>query len=160
MKMNRIISTLLAVVMLLSAFVMTVGATDTAENTTEYTYNTSNAQPSMSYREGTTYVAPSKEGEKPGVGEPIDTPEKKLATMDLRLEKDGYQLYVDAYSGETAVKNIATGELLFSNPYDKCRRKGKYLYKRALAFAAGSKIHKHHNGFDRRIPQLRRDNSG
>ena len=118
MKMNRIISTLLAVVMLLSAFVMTVGATDTAENTTEYTYNTSNAQPSMSYREGTTYVAPSKEGEKPGVGEPIDTPEKKLATMDLRLEKDGYQLYVDAYSGETAVKNIATGELLFSNPYD------------------------------------------
>ena len=118
MKINRIISTLLAVIMLLSAFVMTVGATDTDEKTTEYTYKTSNAQPSMSYRDGTTYVPPQKEGEAPGQGVPVDTPEKKLATMDLRLEKDGYQLYVDAYSGEIAIKEIASGELLFSNPYD------------------------------------------
>ncbi len=118
MKINRIISTLLAVVMLLSAFVMTVGAADTGEETTKYTYNTSNAKPSMDYYKGTTYIAPAAEGLAPPAGVPIDTPEKKLKTMDLRLEKDGYQLYVDAYSGEIAVKQSSTGDVIFSNPYD------------------------------------------
>ncbi len=118
MKMNRIISTLLAVVMLMSAFVMTVGATNTAEETTKYTYNTSNAKPSMDYYKGTTYIEPEKEGDIPPPGENVDSPEEKLATMDLRLEKDGYQLYVDAYSGEIAIKEIATGDIMFSNPYD------------------------------------------
>ena len=46
------------------------------------------------------------------------TPEEKLATMTKRLSKDGYELYVDAYTGEVATKNLATGEILFTNPYD------------------------------------------
>lgn len=46
-------------------------------------------------------------------------PEDKLATMgEPRLEKGDYQLYVDDFSGEIALKNTVTNEILFSNPYD------------------------------------------
>ncbi|MBO5845722.1 MAG: hypothetical protein J6Q77_03660, partial [Clostridia bacterium] len=48
----------------------------------------------------------------------FNTPEEKLATMTKRLSKDGYELYVDAYTGEVATKNLATGDILFTNPYD------------------------------------------
>lgn len=48
----------------------------------------------------------------------FNTPEEKLATMTKRLSKDGYELYVDSYTGEVATKNLATGEILFTNPYD------------------------------------------
>ncbi|HHT54323.1 MAG TPA: hypothetical protein GX011_05265 [Clostridiales bacterium] len=47
-----------------------------------------------------------------------DTPEAKLSTMELRLEKDGYELWVDKQSGEVATVDQATGQILFSNPYD------------------------------------------
>ena len=56
------------------------------------------------------------------------TPEEKLATMEKKLYKKsgvdadgkeyGYELYVDAFSGEVAYKNTRTGEILFTNPYD------------------------------------------
>lgn len=45
-------------------------------------------------------------------------PEEKLAEMDLMYEKDGYQLWVDKFTGEVATKNVASGQILFSNPYD------------------------------------------
>ena len=44
--------------------------------------------------------------------------EAKLATMTLKYEKDGYELWVDEFTGEVATKNVATGQILFSNPYD------------------------------------------
>ncbi len=44
--------------------------------------------------------------------------EDKLANMELRLRKNGYCLYVDEYSGEVATYCEATGEVLFSNPYN------------------------------------------
>ena len=44
--------------------------------------------------------------------------DEKLATMELRFEKGDYQLWVHKYTGEVAVVNTATGEKLFSNPYD------------------------------------------
>ncbi len=44
--------------------------------------------------------------------------EAKLANMTLMYEKDGYQLYADEFTGEVATKNMATGQILFSNPYD------------------------------------------
>ena len=47
------------------------------------------------------------------------TPEEKIATMGApRLEKGDYQLYIDEFSGEIALKNVVTNEYLFSNPYD------------------------------------------
>ncbi len=115
MVTKRIISTLLAVVMLLSALVITVGAEDTAaDEAPVYTYNTSNAKPTMDYMKGTTLVEEDSEEEAIA----IDSPEAKLSMMDLRFEKDGYRLYVDAYSGEVATYCIETGETLFTNPYN------------------------------------------
>ena len=46
------------------------------------------------------------------------TDEEKLASMTLKYEKDGYQLYADEFTGEVATVNMATGEVLFSNPRD------------------------------------------
>ena len=115
MVTKRIISTLLAVVMLLGAFVITVGAEESTETEAPvYTYNTTNANPTMDYLKGET-ILPEGSLETP---ELIDTPEKKLSMMDLRFEKDGYRLYVDAYSGEVATYCVETGETLFTNPYN------------------------------------------
>ncbi len=57
--------------------------------------------------------------------EPIDylnhvfeSKEAKLATMTAKPAIHGYQLYYDATSGEVAVLNTVTGDVLFSNPYD------------------------------------------
>ncbi len=46
------------------------------------------------------------------------TAEEKLATMKLRFEKDGFQLWVDELTGEVATVNVESGQILFSNPYD------------------------------------------
>ena len=46
------------------------------------------------------------------------SPEEKLAAMKLMTTKGGYALYADPYSGEVAVKDLATGQVLFTNPYD------------------------------------------
>lgn len=122
MVKNRIISTLLAVLMLLSAFTMMVSANDAAEGPV-YTKNTTSAKPTYWYFSGkpvikdeTKDVATYIEDTEADVI--VETPQDKLSLMDLRLEKDGYRLYVDAYSGEVAVECIASGEILFSNPYD------------------------------------------
>lgn len=119
MKIKRIISSFLAVLMLMSAFTIAMSAEEATEET-KYEYKTSNAKPTLNY---TTGNAVSDKPNDKGVYEEIPTQkvvtsaETKLATMDLRFEKDGYQLYVDAYSGEVATRCIATGEILFSNPY-------------------------------------------
>ncbi|MBQ9162323.1 MAG: hypothetical protein IJX74_03510 [Clostridia bacterium] len=52
------------------------------------------------------------------------TPEEKLASMKLMTTKAGYQLYADAVTGEVAIKNTTTDEILFTNPYDVATSKG------------------------------------
>ena len=49
---------------------------------------------------------------------PFNTEQEKLETMEMLYEKDGYQLWADTYTGEVATVNVATGQILFSNPYD------------------------------------------
>lgn len=46
------------------------------------------------------------------------SPQEKLATMKLRLENDKYQLWALEETGEIAFVTKATGQILFSNPYD------------------------------------------
>ena len=46
------------------------------------------------------------------------TAEEKIATMELRFEKGDYQIWVHPHTGEVAVVNTATGEELFTNPYN------------------------------------------
>jgi hypothetical protein len=61
-----------------------------------------------------------------------DTPQAKLSTMKLKLEKDGYQLWADELSGEVAVVNVATGQILFTNPYDIATTNGSASTKEQL----------------------------
>ena len=48
----------------------------------------------------------------------FNTPEEKLATMNLRADAFGYELFYEDYSGEIGLRNKASGQTLFSNPYD------------------------------------------
>ena len=125
MKMKRIISTLLAVVMLMSALCLVVGAEGEAE-VKEYTYNT-NSSTSLMQKNPEAETNPSadqylyKSGKyqlPDGTKGTIETAQDKLATMDYRYGNDKYELYIDAYSGEIALVEKATGQILFSNPYD------------------------------------------
>lgn len=108
--------------MLMSAFTIAMSAEEAATEETVYEYNTTNMAPTLDYLTG--YGVEKKENAEKGTVTYEKTNEKivtsaetKLETMDLRFEKDGYQLYVDEYSGEVATRCMATGEVLFSNPY-------------------------------------------
>ncbi len=114
MKLNKIISTLLAVMMILSALAsaMTVNvfAEETgseAEAETETDTSTGETETEAPAKEAfdhiTTYFA---------------SPEEKLASMELAYKKGDECLYVDTTSGEVAFVNTKTGEKLFTNPYD------------------------------------------
>ncbi len=50
--------------------------------------------------------------------EVFETPAEKIATMELKMERYGYQIYYDSISGEVAYVNALTGQALFTNPYD------------------------------------------
>jgi len=123
MKIKRIISTLLAVVMLASAMTLVIGA---EEETKEYTYNTSSTSSQMvfnaaskqdetldkySYKTGAYKLANGTTGT-------IASAEDKLATMDYRYGNGRYELYIDAFSGEVAVVDTVSGEMLFTNPWN------------------------------------------
>ena len=137
MKLKRIISTLLAVLMLASCFTIVMSAEDSEP---VYTYNTTNAHMTVNYFTGERVEkridesSESKEEKWDVVkgDRVIYTQEDKLAYMDLRFEKDGYQLYVDEYSGEVATRCIATGEVLFSNPYNIADSKAQDTIKNEL----------------------------
>ncbi len=62
-------------------------------------------------------------------GNTFDNPQEKLATMTLMLEKDGYQLWAHHETGEVATVKLATGEILFSNPYNVSDSKAKTSIK-------------------------------
>ena len=109
--MKRIIAIILTALMLMSTFTLLVNAEGSTESpASKYTYNTSNTTATMNYKTGEWVNPETKEKII------VDTEEEKLATMDLRMEANGYQIYIDAYSGEVAVVCIATGEKLFTNP--------------------------------------------
>jgi hypothetical protein len=62
-----------------------------------------------------------REGEKETIDyhkDVFESKEAKLATMTLKLERYGFKLYYEPYTGEVAVQNTATGDILFTNPYD------------------------------------------
>lgn len=110
-KIFRLISMLLTVFMLMSTlsalFTVEILAADTETDETESSSEATDGKTEIEIKEEINYVE-----------EIFATPEDKIATMRLALEKDGYQLYVDDYSGEVACVNTLTGEKLFTNPYD------------------------------------------
>ena len=109
MKFVKLISTFLAVLMMISALSVLAGAEgtqDTEESGPVYTTNTGDGKTLM-----TDYLNSKYKG---GV---VDSIEEKLSLMDYRYGNDDYEIYVDAYSGEVAVRSKSTGETLFTNPY-------------------------------------------
>ncbi|MBR2926358.1 MAG: hypothetical protein IKC31_02130 [Clostridia bacterium] len=96
---NRILSTLLAVIMMVSALtgVLTVGASAAEEDTSMMTPEIIES----------TYTSAS-----------YKQPAERLAKMKLVMEAHDYKLYIDTISGEVVTEKISTGELLFSTPYD------------------------------------------
>lgn len=94
MKIKRIVSAFLTLVMLLGSLAVSADAA-WADKVDE------NGDPIINYL---TQVYAS--------------PEEKLADMILCKEAYGYQLYYEEFTGEVAVVNTTTGEVIFSNPYD------------------------------------------
>ena len=111
---NRILSTLLAVLLLMSSLVIGVAA---AEATTDTKKEEKDADEVIE----NTYVKTSHK-----------TPEEKLETMTLMLSRDNYELYVDSVSGEVATKDKTTGNILFSNPYDVVSSQGSDATKKQI----------------------------
>ena len=110
----------------MGAFTIAMSAEEATAYEPVYEYNTTSGVPTIDYLTGQSVQQVT--GEKDTIsyvptGENvIFSAEDKIETMDLRYEtgKDatnGYQLYVDEYSGEVAVRSKATGEVLFTNPY-------------------------------------------
>lgn len=94
MKTKRIISAFLTLVMLLTSLPLIVNA-DWLDKVDE------NEDPLIDYL---NYMYLS--------------PDEKLADMILVRELYGYQLWFEEYTGEVAVKDTATGQVYFTNPYD------------------------------------------
>lgn len=57
---------------------------------------------------------------------------EKVESMELILEKNGSQLYIDRVSGEIAFKDTATEQILLSNPYDIASTAGSDNIKNQL----------------------------
>lgn len=94
MKKSRIISAFLTLVMALGP--MTVGVDAAWEDKVD-----DNGDPIIDYL--------TKE---------YKTPEDKLADMVLLREGFGYELWYEEFTGEVALRDTATGQVLFTNPYD------------------------------------------
>lgn len=106
---NRILSTLLAVLMLLGSFtVFSAVGVSAAEADEAIDFNT--------YTKTKVY----------------NTPDEKLAAMELMFTRGSYELYVDKISGEVATRDTRTGDVLFSNPYDIAGSTGSQPVKQNL----------------------------
>ena len=116
MLAKRIISILLVAVTLLSSVLaISVSAEGEEEQTGPvYTFNTSRAN----IGETDDYFSYYDSGIFGKKKVKIDTPEERISIMDLRLVKGDLELYLDEFSGEVAVKNVKTGAIIFTNPYD------------------------------------------
>ncbi len=106
-KFNKIISLLLAVVMLIGSLTAAMAISVSAEES-----DTNEKQEDVT-TEVIVQKTPEDYTEKIYASE-----DEKLASMSLAFRNHGYEIYVDSYSGEVAIVNLSTGEKLFSNPWD------------------------------------------
>ena len=92
MKLRRIISAFLTLVMLVSSMVVSADAA-WSDKVNE------DGDPIINY-----------------LSQVYETPEAKLADMILVKEAYGFQLYYEEFTGEFALVKTSTGEVLFSTP--------------------------------------------
>ena len=92
MKIKKLLSIVLAALMLISSLTVTALAAESAIDSEHEFY----------HYYSDTYT----------------TQQKKVDTMTKMYENDTFEMYFDTDSGEFALKNKKTGEYTFSNPYD------------------------------------------
>ena len=113
MNFKKLISLFLAVLMLCSVLTSLSVITVSAEEAGD----------------GATTDAPADDGAAEGeetedtgrmdyMNEIFASPEDKLVTMKKMTTKGNFEIYADEASGEVAVKNLTTGQVMFTNPYD------------------------------------------
>ena len=94
-KFTKIVSTFLAVLMMLGTFsILGVSAAD-------------DDFASRASQDPSIYIT-----------EKFNTPEDKFNSMTMSYVENGYEMRLDPISGEVAVKDLTTGQYLFTNPYD------------------------------------------
>ena len=107
-KFNKFISLLLAVIMMIGSLstVMTISAfaEETGDGSVEEDYSEYIKKNPEDYTEK-VYLNADEKIASMGAGKP-------------KYSGNGYDIYVDDYSGEVAIVNTATGEKLFTNPWN------------------------------------------
>ena len=132
--MKKILSTLLAVLMMIGVFAALLTPATLAEAASD---TASENEESEEYEREDMSIDILKVVYK--------KPEDKLADMQKRIENEYYELYVRAAYGEIAVRDKRTGQILFSNPYDIASTKGssdtkaELMSQIILEFTNGSK---------------------
>ncbi len=107
MNFKKLISLFLAVLMLCGALTSLSVITVSAEEVTTEAGT------------GTAVKIESEDEKKERLQNTIyPNPEAKLASMKKMSEKGHFAIYADQSTGEVAVKDTATGQILFTNPYD------------------------------------------
>lgn len=106
-KLLSVTSALLFAVLLLTSFAFTLSAADGEAEDIEETFPDYTA---------TLYTSE----------------EDKLATMTKKLDMNGYELYIQPQTAEVAVRDKASGQILFTNPYDVAVSKGTEATKNKL----------------------------
>lgn len=125
---KRIICLLLTVIMAIGVLPAAVIADEeTSESDTAQTLTISTKQVTVDYQNMTfdeiydQYLNDEKDDSVINyLAEPFNMGSDKLASM-VRVytdEERGIELWYEYYTGEVAVKNTRTGQVLFSNPYD------------------------------------------
>ncbi len=107
-KFNKIISLLLAVMMLIGCLTTVFAVNVSAEEAD--TDNNVQEDDAVNIIVNKT---PEDYTEKIYV-----TEDEKIASMALAFRNHGYEIYADDYSGEVVIVNLSTGEKLFTNPWD------------------------------------------
>ncbi len=113
---------LLSVIGLLASLSMLPVLADDGESSSESTDEKETGEISFSdryeeyYINGKNYLGDKKEDGYEDVD--FSTEEKRLAAMELYTSSGDFQLYVDKITGEVAVKDVSTGDVIFTNPYD------------------------------------------
>ena len=101
MNFKRIMSAFLTLVMVFGAVVIT-GNVATVETNAAYADKVDEeGEPLINY-----------------TSQAFPTAQDKLDTMECVKSQNGYELYFEYFTGEVAIKNTESGEILFSNPYD------------------------------------------
>lgn len=101
MNFKKIMSAFLALMMVFGAVVITGNAATVETNAAYEDKVDEEGNPIINY-----------------ITQAYETPEDKLAEMTLMKSQDGYELYIEEFTGEIAFKNTSNNEILFSNPYD------------------------------------------